>query len=87
MSLQAEIHRLKMERDVLEKADVIGAVTGEYRLCDPLKLMNMAKSSHFYHEKQITGPTSIGSFSISAGNRPLTVLSSPSPVRLTGALS
>ena len=34
-----------------EKADVIGAMTGEYRLCDLLKLMNMAKSSYFYQKK------------------------------------
>lgn len=76
-SLQAEIHDLKMERDVLvkaaeivkkgrgtnledltnaEKADVIGALNGEYRLCKLPKSLKMAKSSYFYQRNAALKP-------------------------------
>ena len=39
-----------------EKADVIGAMTGEYRLSELLKSIKMAKSSYFYQRKATFRP-------------------------------
>lgn len=76
-SLREEIHRLKMERDILEKAaeilkkgrginpknltnaekaDVIGALTGEYRLCELLSSLKLSKSSYFYQRRTALRP-------------------------------